>query len=226
MFVRLSRAVFDEAGDDGDSAGGGDNSGGGEDVSALKEQMAGVIAENERLTAKITAANKHQKESEKAARDSARKEAEANGNYEQLFKSSEQDREALTLQLTELRQSNEAKEVNNASMKIAAGLAEGPNIEILSDYLSRRLKFTEEGIKVTDETGNLTVSTLDDLSKEFSGSARFASLIKGNQSSGGGAAGGSNSGSAAKEMNRADFDGLDPVAKMKFIKDGGITTDN
>jgi len=72
----------------------------------------------------------------------------------------------------------------------------------------------------------LTVSTLDDLSKEFSGSARFASLIKGNQSSGGGAAGGSNSGSAAKEMNRADFDGLDPVAKMKFIKDGGITTDN
>ena len=45
--------------------------------------------------------------------------------------------------------------------------------------------------------------------------------MKGNQSSGGGASGGSNSGGAAKVKTRAEFEALNPVRRMEFVKSGG-----
>ena len=233
MFIRLNRGYFDEAGDDGGDGGGAGDDGGNEptvaelqaQIAALGESQATLQQENDRLSGKITEANKHKKEQEKAARDAQRAKAEADGNYEQLFKSSEAERESLTQQLTGLQSSIESKEINGAAMKIASNLAEGSNIELLSEFLTRRLKFAEGGIKVTDETGNLTVSSLDDLANEFAGSSRYASLIKGRQSSGGGASGGSSGSGAAKVMQRADFDALDPVAKSTFMKGGGKLED-
>jgi len=196
------------------------------DLAALQEQMAAITAENDRLMAKINAANKHQKDSERAARQAEREKAEAAGNYEQLFKSSENERQTLAQQLEEMRAANEAKEISGQAMKLAIELADGPNAEILADYISRRLKYTDNGIKITDSNGDLTVSTLADLKGEFAGSARFASLIKGNQSSGGGAIGGTNGGGAAqKTISRAEFDALDPIAKAKHFKAGGEIQD-
>jgi hypothetical protein len=227
MFVRLNRGYFDEAGDDGGEGGG---AGGGSEptvaelqtqIAALGESQTTLQQENDRLNGKITEANKHKKEQERAARDAQRAKAEADGNYEQLFKSSEVERESLTQQLTGLQSSIESKEINGAAMRIASNLAEGANIELLSEFITRRLKFAEGSIKVVDETGSLTVSSLDDLANEFAGSSRYASLIKGRQSSGGSASGGSSSGGAVKIMKRADFDALDPISQSKFMKDGG-----
>lgn len=227
------RTYRDESGGDGDGdAGGTPNAGdgeGGDDaakaLAALQEQFNQAQAENTRLAAKIAEANKHAKAAERAAAEEARKKAEADGNYEQLFKSSEEQRSALEQQLNDLRVQNESKEINSAAMKIAASLADGENVDLLARFVAERLKYAENGVKVTDSNGDLTVSSLDDLKKEFAGSTRFAALIKGNQSSGGGASGGSSSGSATKEMTRADFDALDPYAKSKFMKDGGKLTD-
>jgi len=114
---------------------------------------------------------------------------------------------------------------NNAAMKIATELADGSNAELLAEFLGRRLKFTDEGIKVTDAAGNLTVSSMDDLKKEFAGDARYAALLKGNQSSGGGASGGSNGGGAAKVKNRAEFEALNHTDRTAFVKDGGKIQD-
>ena len=84
-----------------------------------------------------------------------------------------------------------------------------------------RLKYQEGELKVTDGNGNLTISSLDDLRNEFQNDSRFASLLKGNQSSGGGATGGNNSGSAAKTKSRAEFEAFNPADRMKYIKSGG-----
>ena len=83
------------------------------------------------------------------------------------------------------------------------------------------MKYHDDGVKVTDSSGDLTVSTLDDLKAEFKNDARYSSLLKGNQSSGGGASGGSNSGCAAKVKTRAEFEALNPVRRMEFVKSGG-----
>ena len=106
------------------------------------------------------------------------------------------------------------------ALKIASELAEGANIDLLAEFVHRRLKFVENDIKVIDSSGNLTVSSIDDLKREFEGSARFASLIKGRQSSGGGASGGSSGGGASKEISRAEFDALDPVTKARKMREG------
>lgn len=188
-------------------------------------QLEAIKQENERLSQKIEEANKHKKEAERIARETERKKAEAEGNYEQLYKSSEQERTDLMTQLEQFKSSVANERKNTAALKIASELAEGHNIDLLAEQVSKRLKYVDGDLKVVDLAGNLTVTTLDDLKKEFSGSARFSSLLKGNKASGGGAAGGASSGGAAQTINRADFDALDPSSRMKFVKSGGKIVD-
>jgi len=232
IYGRVFREGEGGTGDKGGSGGEGDKGGdgGGKEptVKELQEQLAAATAasesataENSRLVAKIGEANKRKKEAERAAKEAATSKAKADNNYEELFKSSETERENLQTQLDSMNTSNARKEEKGAAMKIATGLAEGANIELLADFIGRRLKYTDEGIKVTNEAGELTVSTLDDLQKEFLGSAQYASLIKGSKSSGGGASGGPDGSGASKEISRSDFDKLDPASRMKFVKDSG-----
>lgn len=232
----FGRQYRDEAGAEGGDAGEGTGEGAGAgDTGAapelppeVQQRLAAaekLAAENERLQAKINEANKHAKAAERQAAEEARRKAEAEGNYQQLFESSEKERDSWMQKYTDLENTVHQKEVNQTALKIAGELAEGANIEILSEFLAKRLKFAEDGVKVTDESGNLTVSTLDDLKREFSGSARFASLIKGNQASGGGASGGDSGGSTAKEVSRTDFDRMAPAQQMNFIKKGGVVVD-
>lgn len=224
MYGRLYR---EKAGEGGEGGGGEGEGGGSDDATAeLTAQLEAMQTENSRLQAKISEANKHAKQAERAATEEARKKAEAEGNFEQLFKSSESERENLSTQLQQLQGMVASEKVGTEAMRLATSMADGANAELLSEFIARRLKYTDEGIKITDESGNLTVSTLDDLKREFAGSARFASLLKGNQSSGGGASGGANGGGAtAKTITRAEFDALDPMKRAKHFKDGGKIID-
>ena len=190
-------------------------------ITALAAEKEALLNKNNELLGESKKAKEARRQAEAKASAEAKAKAEAEGNYEQLFKSSETERQALSQQLEELNGTIANKERNLAANHIASSLAENENIELLSEFIVKRLKYHEGEIKVTDSNGNLTVSSLDDLKKEFAGSARYASLIKGNQSSGGGASGGSNGSGAAKEITRSQFDALDPVQKAKFTKDGG-----
>jgi alanyl-tRNA synthetase len=228
---KFNNIKMDEAGNDGGKGGAG---GAGDDalkalqgkLDTLQKQFDDSQADNQRLTAKIGEANKHAKKAEKEAADKAKANATASQDYEQLFKSSEAERVASDERYDSLVANTAKKEEKIAALKMAGELSEGVNAELLSDYIARRLKYTEDGIKVLDETGNLTVSTPDQLKTEFSGSARFGSLLKGNQSSGGGASGGANGGgTTGKTISRADFDALDATARMKHVKDGGKIID-
>jgi alanyl-tRNA synthetase len=191
-----------------------------------------ILAENAAMKAKLDELLGETKRAKAAAREAderARKEAEEKarkaGDFEQLHKSSEQARQALEEELNNLRSGIANEKRDNAAMKIAADLAEGANAEILSEFISRRLKYTDDGLKVLDDAGQLTVSSIDELAQDFRNNSRFASLLKGNQSTGGGATGGTKQGASAKEMSRSDFDKLPPAKQMEFIKGGGRTFD-
>ncbi|MCP4493136.1 MAG: hypothetical protein GY820_38430 [Gammaproteobacteria bacterium] len=161
----------------------------------------------------------------KKAKAAARKQAEDDGNFEQLYNSSEQAR-------TELQEKYEAQGAKFAKGKcetvaksIAMDLADGDNALLLSSFIAPRLKFEGEEVKILDSKGQLTVSTVEDLKAEFKNNSRYVALLKGNQSSGGGASGGKSGGAADKVLTRADFDNLDPIKKMDFSKSGGKIID-
>lgn len=152
-----------------------------EDVSGLKRQRDELLAEK-----------KAEQERRRAAEEQAQREADerarAEGNYQQLFESSQAELERERSSLSELRRSIEQRDINLAASRIATAIADGSNAEILAEFISRRLKVAEGQVRVTDDSGNLTVSALADLQKEFETSPRYASLVRGSQAGGGGAA--------------------------------------
>jgi len=206
------------------------------DVNALQAELTALKTSNDELTNQFNAIKNKNDElltETKTAKEARRKvEADAvadkdrmakeSGDFESLYKSSSEKLQTTQHTLNELQGRIQSEQKGTAAMKIAADLAEGSNIDLLSTFVNTRLKFQEGDLKVTDSDGNLTISSLDDLKNEFQNDSRFASLLKGNQSSGGGATGGnSNSGSAAKTKSRAEFTALNPADSMKFIKSGG-----
>jgi hypothetical protein len=206
-----------------------------EEFKALKEsadkatdfqsQLEKVNAKNQELLSE----KKREQEKARAAEEAAKKEQEekllASNNYEELHKSSEEERKKALQELQELKDNIAKEKRDNVATKVAAELAEGSNVELLAEFVARRLKHADDGIKVLNESGELTVSTLDDLKRDFQSDARYASLLKGNQSSGGGANGGSDGSGASKEKSRAEFDALDQSARSEFIKSGGTVVE-
>ena len=205
------------------------------DVTALQEQLTTLQATNQELANQFDAIKSKNDElltETKSAKEAKRKaEADAiaekdrmakeSGDFESLYKSSSEKLQLTESTLNDLQGKIQKEQKGNAAMKIAADLAEGSNIDLLSTFINTRLSFQEGALKVTDGNGNLTISSLDDLKSEFKNDSKFASLLKGNQSSGGGATGGNNSGSAAKTKSRAEFSALNPADQMKYIKSGG-----
>lgn len=179
-----------------------------------------ITADNERLQAKISESNKHTKAAETKAAEEEKERLKASNNYEQLFKSSEIERDALKQQITDrdLRAASTSEE--NSAMTLANELTKDTKrARILAKELKGRLKYTEDGIKVTDMNGNLTVSSIADLKLEIQKNPDYDFLIDGVDSSGGSATGSNNNGGAAKVITRADFAALNPAQQMNFSKE-------
>jgi hypothetical protein len=196
------------------------------DLSQLMAENNAMKAKMEELLTEAKRAKQAKREIEAETQAERERIAREKGDYEQLHKSAQEKYETTLSELDSLRQGIANEKRNNTAMKLAADLADGANAELLSEFIGRRLKFHEDGVKVTDVNGNLTVSSFDDLKSEFKNDARYSALLKGNQSSGGGASGGSNSGGATKVRSRAEFEALNPAKRMEFVKSGGTITDN
>jgi hypothetical protein len=187
-------------------------------VAALENKQVQILDETKKAKSKARAI-------EEAAQLDADNKAKDDGNFEQLYKSSEQARQTLQTDFEALTTTVASKERDASAMRLAMTMADGDNAELLSEQIAKRLKFTDGSLKVTDANGNLTVSTLDDLANEFKNNPRYGALLTGNQSSGGSASGGKNSGGAANVRTRADFNTMNAVAQAKFMKEGGSLTE-
>lgn len=152
-----------------------------EDVTGLKRQRDELLAEKK-------AEQERRREAEAQAQREADERARAEGNYQQLFESSQAELERERQGRVDLQRSIEQRDINLAATRIATAIADGDNADILKDFIARRLKVAEGQVRVTDDSGNLTVSALADLQKEFETAPRYASLVRGSQAGGGGAA--------------------------------------
>lgn len=158
------------------------------------EDVEGLKRQNQTLLDEAKAAKQRAREAEQQREQQAVEAAKAKGDYESLYASSEQALAAERQKLADLQAGIEKRDLTGAASKVAGLIADGPNAEILAEFLERRLRIVDGQVRVTDTSGNLTVSTLEDLGKEFQKDPRYASLVRGSQANGGGAAGGGGGG--------------------------------
>lgn len=189
-----------------------------QELDALRNKTQELLSEKKKMQQKAQAA-------EQQAEHERKEKAKKSGDFEQLLKSSEKEREVLAQELNSLRTSISQEKTRSQAMKVASELADGPNAELLSEFVARRLKYTEDGVKVLSENGELTVSTLDHLKQEIIASGKYDALLRGNKSTGGSATGSKDTSDGAATIKRSAFESKTPAQQMAFIKAGGKLTD-
>jgi hypothetical protein len=197
-----------------------------EENESLKKETTSMRSKMDELLGEAKSAKEERKAAEEAARKAEEEAAIKSGDFEKMHQASEEQRRALQADLDGLRTSIAKEKQTSTALKIANEIAEGVNADLLSSFIAPRLQYNGESIKILDENGQETALNTGDLASEFKNNARFAALIKGNQSTGGSAPGGDTGGGAAnKTLNRSEFDSMEPAKQMAFIKSGGTTVD-
>lgn len=205
-----------------------------------EEEIAALVAKNEELEkstqsmqakmdellGEAKSAKEQRRQAEEAARQAEEEAAAKSGDYEKQYALTRKQLEEQQAAYNELNNRIAQKEQQTTAQKIAMQLADNDNADLLSNFIAPRLKYDGQSIKILDENGQETASSVDDLASEFKNNTRFSALLRGNQSTGGGANGGERgSGASEKTLQRSEFDQMNPAKQMAFIKSGGTTVD-
>ena len=184
-----------------------------EDVSGLKRKI------DELLTEKKSVQQKANEADEQAKAELAAKLKNAN-DYEQLYNSSESEREKATVELATLKANLQQQQVASQASTVASKLTKDTaRAKLLSAQIVSRLSLVDGEVRVLDANGNLTVSSVEELTASIK--AEYPFLVDGSQAAGGGATGGNSGAGDAKTVSRADFDNLGQSERSQFFKAGG-----
>ena len=184
-----------------------------EDVSGLKRKI------DELLTEKKTVQQKASEAEELAKVQAADKMRKAN-DFEQLYNSSESERQKASEELATLKANLQKQQIAGKAGQVASDLTKDvARAKLLTEQISSRLSLVDGEVRVLDVNGNLTVSTVQELTQSIK--AEYPFLVDGSQAAGGGATGGNSGAGDTKQVSRAEFDGYDAVKRMKFVKSGG-----
>lgn len=184
------------------------------EVSALKLKNDELLQEKQKL------AKTKQQEIEQAKLEAEQK-AKENGDFKHLFESQKTEAEQLKQQLADMQNNIKQQTIASEAGKIAARLTKDTNkAQLLQQQITQRLTLVDNEIRVTDESGQATISSVDDLANNIKTAYPF--LVDGTQANGGGATRSQASGDAvAKEISRADFDAMNNGQRAEFVKSGG-----
>ena len=172
------------------------------ETAGLKSKVDELLGEKKGVTLKA-------REAAEAADQDRIKRAKESEDFKSLYESSEGKRGEIENEFNTFRNSIRTEKKNHAAFKMASEMAEGANIELLSEFVSRRLDIGEDGkLVVLNAEGGPTIQTAKDLQKEFETSGRFDALLKGSGSIGGGATGSKASGASGtgKDLSKMTRD--------------------
>ncbi len=192
------------------------------------EDTTGLKAQRDALLNEKKEAQRKAKEAEEAAKAAAEEAARKNGDVAALEKSWQEKLAATESNYKNLNESLTKQihglTVGQTATKLAAELAISGSADVLLPHIQSRLtveiKDGAPSVRVLDLLGKPTAMTVDELKQEFISNKAFAPLIAASKATGGGASG-SGGGGAAKTMKRDQFETMNPVQKMDFIKSGG-----
>jgi len=192
----------------------------------IAEEVAGLKAKNDELLAEKKAAQRAKDELDAKARAEKERYAQENGQYQELYESQKQEANSLRQKIEEMNQQVARQKVQSEATKLASTLTKDvAKAKLLEEKLSQRLTLMDGELRVTDDSGQLTVSSIDDLV----GSVRadFPFLIDGIQATGGGATRSQGRADVGfREISRSDFDGMKHADRARFLKEGGKIFDN
>lgn len=191
---------------------------------ALRKELDALKAKNQELLDETKKAKRKADEESRLKEEARQEKLKKDGDYEQLFKSAEQKARELEDRLRAKDEERAHEVAKTEAMKLASQLADGYNAELLQEFLVKRIKYTEEGIRVLDSNGGLTVSSLADLKNEFEKSDKFKSLLRGSKATGGGASG-TSGGATSASVDRKTFDSWNWQQKAEHVKQKGTVTD-
>jgi|DEB0MinimDraft_6_1074348.scaffolds.fasta_scaffold33862_2 DNA repair exonuclease SbcCD ATPase subunit len=187
----------------------------------LEEETRGLKSKVDELLGEKKRVQQEREEAREQARLEAEEKAKAENNYKQLFESRSEENNQLRAQIDRMNAEAQQQKINEQAVKLAAQLTKDTGrAQLLQKEFSQRLSLVDGELRVTDPSGQLTVSSLDDLVNSIKTDYPF--LVDGIQASGGGAVKAQGGAEArGKEMSRSDWEALPPVKRQQFFKDGG-----
>jgi len=187
----------------------------------LEEETRGLKSKVDELLGEKKRVQQEREEAREQARLEAEEKAKAENNYKQLFESRSEENNQLRAQIDKMNAEAQQQKINEQAVKLAAQLTKDTGrAQLLQKEFSQRLSLVDGELRVTDPSGQLTVSSLDDLVNSIKTDYPF--LVDGIQASGGGAVKAQGGAEArGKEMSRSDWEALPPVKRQQFFKDGG-----
>ena len=192
----------------------------------IAEEVAGLKAKNDELLSEKKAAQRAKEELDAKARAEKEEIAKQQNDFKQLYESQKQEADSLRKKIEEMNFTVQRQTIGGEASRIAATLTKDvAKAKLLEKEISQRLSLVENEIRVVDESGQLTVSTMDDLTAQIRTNYPF--LVDGIQAQGGGAArsqGGADVGS--KQISRSQFDGMNQGQRAKFFREGGTVIDD
>ena len=188
--------------------------------SMIDQEVSGLKSKNDQLLAEKKAKQREAEEAQRMAQQQAEEKAKAENDYKQLFEAQKSEADILRDQMAKMQQDAIHARINAESGRIAGGLTKDTaKAALLQQQIGQRLSIVDDEIRVTDN-GQLTVSTLDDLTSSIK--ERFPFLVDGSQAAGGGAA--RSEGRAqerSSEMSRAEFEAMSHQQRAEFFASGG-----
>ena len=161
-----------------------------EQYQALQDEVERMRKHNETLLAEKKAETEKRK-AEQAEKDAlAQEQARKKGDFDTLEKQYQDKIAKLEAEIVERDKQRDIDLVKSEALKLASSLSDNEhNQAILQMLIEKRLAAENGQVKVVDDLGNATISTIADLKNEISTSGKFDSLITGTKASGVGATG-------------------------------------
>jgi hypothetical protein len=192
----------------------------------LNEETAGLKAKVDELLGEKKRVQQEREEARLQAKAEAEEKAKRENDYKQLFEAQKQESDTLRSTIEKMNANLQKTQISAEAGKIASQLTKDTQrAELLSEKISQRLTIVDGELRVTDESGQLTVSSPEELANTIRSKYQF--LVDGTQASGGGAA--RSDGRAEerpKEISRSEFDALSHNQRAEFFKSGGSVFDD
>ena len=187
----------------------------------INEQTSGLKAKNDELLAEKKRVQQEREEAKQQAALEAEKNARNENDYKQLFESQKEESNALRAKIEEMNSNIVRQKINSEAFKVASSLTkDAKKAQLLQEKISQRLTLVDDELRVTDASGQLTVSNLGELAEAVK--SEYSFLVDGSQANGGGAARAQGGASARQtEISRSEFDGLSHAQRKQFLSEGG-----
>lgn len=191
-----------------------------EQYQALQEEVEKLRKHSETLLAEKKAEQQKQREAQAEKDALAQEQARKKGDFDTLEKRYQDKIAKLEAEIVERDKQRDSDLVKSEALKLASSLSDNEhNQAILQMLIEKRLTAENGQVKVVDDLGNATISTIADLKNEISTSGKFDSLITGTKASGVGATGqGSTGTKTLKDYTEGELIELQKTNPAEFTR--------